>query len=65
MVEKDVEEMTYAVIFEKAPSNWCAYVPDLPRCVTIGKTLEETRRLTKEAIQFHLEGLRLHGYPVA
>ena len=56
--------MKYAVIFEKAPSNWCAYVPDLPGCVTTGKTLEETRGLIKEAIQFHLEGLRLHGYPV-
>ena len=53
--------MKYAVVFEKAPNNWCAYVPDLPGCVTTGKTLEETRRLIAEAIPFHLEGMRLQG----
>ena len=56
--------MRYAVVFEKAPKNWAAYVPDLPGCVTTGKTLEDTRRLIAEAIQFHIEGLRLHGAPV-
>ncbi len=54
----------YAVVFEKAPNNWAAYVPDLPGCVTTGKTLEETRRLIAEAIEFHIEGMRLHGEPV-
>ena len=56
--------MRYAVVFEKAPHNWGAYVPDLPGCVTTGPTLEETRRLIAEAIEFHIEGLRLHGEPV-
>ena len=56
--------MKYAVVFEKAPNNWCAYVPDLPGCVTTGKTLEETRRLIAEAIPFHLEGMRLNGEQV-
>lgn len=51
----------YAVVFERAPNNWAAYVPDLPGCVTTGGTLEETRRLIVEAIQFHIEGMRLHG----
>ena len=32
----------YAVVFEKAPNNWAAYVPDLPGCVTTGRTIEET-----------------------
>jgi predicted RNase H-like HicB family nuclease len=54
----------YAVVFEKAPHNWAAYVPDLPGCVTTGKTLEETRRLIAEAIEFHIEGMRLHGESV-
>jgi predicted RNase H-like HicB family nuclease len=49
------------VVFEKAAHNWAAYVPDLPGCVTTGRTLEETRRLIAEAIEFHLEGMRLHG----
>ena len=56
--------MKYAVVFERAPNKWCAYVPDLPGCVTTGPTLEQTRELIAEAIQFHIEGLRLHGQPV-
>jgi len=56
--------MRYAVVFEKAPRNWSAYVPDLPGCITTGKTLEETRKLIAEAIEFHIEGLRRHKKPV-
>lgn len=56
--------MKYAVVFEKPPNNWAAYVPDLPGCVTTGNTLDETRRLIAEAIEFHIEGLRIKGEPV-
>jgi predicted RNase H-like HicB family nuclease len=56
--------MKYAVVFEKAPNNWAAYVPDLPGCVTTAPTLEDARRLIAEAIEFHVEGLRLRGAPV-
>ena len=56
--------MTYTVVFEKAAQNWAAYVPDLPGCVTTGPTLEDTRKLIAEAIEFHIEGMRLHGEPV-
>ena len=54
----------YAVIFERAETNWAAYVPDLPGCVTTGKTLEETERNIREAISGHLETLREFGEPV-
>lgn len=54
----------YAVIFEKAESNWAAYVPDLPGCITTGKTLEETERNIREAIEGHLRTLREFGDPV-
>ena len=54
----------YAVIFEQAQSNWAAYVPDLPGCVTTGRTLEETQRNIREAIQGHLETLREFGDPI-
>jgi predicted RNase H-like HicB family nuclease len=54
----------YAVIFEEAESNWAAYVPDLPGCITTGKTLEETERNIREAIQGHLQTLREFGEPV-
>ena len=53
--------MKYAVVLEKAPSNWCANVPDLPGCVTTGPMLEDTRRLIAAAIEFHIEGMRLRG----
>jgi len=56
--------MRYAVVFERAAHNWAAYVPDLPGCVTTGPTLEDTRRLIAEAIEFQIEGMRLHGEPV-
>lgn len=52
------------MVFERAAQNWAAYVPDLPGCVTTGPTLEETRRLIAEAIEFHLEGMRLRGEPI-
>lgn len=54
----------YAVIFEQAPSNWAAYVPDLPGCMTTGRTLEETRSNIREAIEGHLETLRQFGDPI-
>ena len=54
----------YAVIFEKAETNWAAYVPDLPGCVSTGKTLEETERNVREAISGHLQTLREFGEPV-
>ncbi len=55
----------YAVIFEKAYANWAAYVPDLPGCMTTGRTLEETKQNIREAIQGHLETLREFGDPIS
>src|ERR1700722_9423984 len=51
----------YAVIFEQAPNNWAAYVPDLPGCITTGATLEDTERNIREAIEGHRETLRDFG----
>lgn len=56
--------MRYAIVIEKAESNYSAYVPDLPGCVATGATLEEIEREIHEAIQFHIEGLREDGLPV-
>jgi len=53
--------MRYAVVIEKAESNYSAYVPDLPGCVASGATVEEVEREIKEAIRFHLDGLRQDG----
>lgn len=54
----------YAVVFEKAATNWAAYVPDLPGCVTTGRTLEETKRNIREAIEVHLDAMREFGDPI-
>jgi predicted RNase H-like HicB family nuclease len=56
--------MKYAVIFEKGDTSYGAYVPDLPGCVAVGESLEEVKRLIREAIAFHLEGLREEGLPI-
>ncbi len=50
--------MRYAIVIEDAGNNFSAYVPDLPGCVATGKTLEETERTIREAIEFHIEGLK-------
>ena len=56
--------MRYAIVIENAGSNYSAYVPDLPGCVATGTTLEETERSIRDAIKFHLEGLREDGSPI-
>ncbi len=56
--------MKYAIVIEEAESNFAAYVPDLPGCVATGQTIEETKEQIKEAIEFHLQGLREDGLPV-
>jgi predicted RNase H-like HicB family nuclease len=56
--------MKYAVLIEKGDTSYGASVPDLPGCIAVGETLEEVQRLIREAIAFHLEGLREEGLPV-
>ena len=56
--------MRYAVVIEKAGDNYSAYVPDLPGCVATGATVDETESEIREAIRFHLDGLRDDGLPV-
>ena len=53
--------MRYAVVIEKSDTGYGAYVPDLAGCVAVGETVDETSRLIKEAIEFHLEGMREDG----
>jgi predicted RNase H-like HicB family nuclease len=54
----------YVVVYEKSETGWSAYVPDLPGVITTGRTKEETQHLIREAIEFHLEGLREDNMPV-
>jgi predicted RNase H-like HicB family nuclease len=54
----------YAVIIEGEGNSYSAYVPDLPGCVATGDSIAEVERLIREAIEFHIEGLRENGDPV-
>ncbi|MGI8905049.1 MAG: type II toxin-antitoxin system HicB family antitoxin [Candidatus Sumerlaeaceae bacterium] len=54
----------YLVIYEKADSNWAAYSPDVPGCMATAKTRKGVERRFREALQFHLEGLREAGLPI-
>jgi predicted RNase H-like HicB family nuclease len=56
--------MKYAIVIEKAQSNYSAYVPDLPGCVATGSTIEEVEKEIREAIEFHIEGMRQDGEAV-
>ena len=56
--------LKYAVIFEAAESNWAAYVPDLPGCISTGRTFEDAERNIREAIRGHLQTLREFGEPI-
>jgi predicted RNase H-like HicB family nuclease len=54
----------YLIVIERTESGYSSYSPDLPGCVSTGKTTEETAKNMREAIEFHVEGLRREGYPV-
>jgi predicted RNase H-like HicB family nuclease len=56
--------MRYAVVIEKAENNYSAYVPDLPGCVATGDTVERVEQEIRDAIRFHIAGLKQDGLPV-
>jgi len=56
--------MRYAVVIERAGNNVSAYVPDLPGCIATGATAEDVQREIREAIRFHIDGLREDDEPV-
>jgi predicted RNase H-like HicB family nuclease len=64
-IRKDgIQTVNYVVVFEKSATGWAAYVPDLPGVVTTGSSKEETQKLIREAIQFHIEGLKEDNLPI-
>ncbi len=56
--------MKYAVVFERSPRNYAAYVPDLPGCVATGRSRPQVERQIREAIRLHVKGLREARLPV-
>jgi len=53
-----------AILAQAGDGSWGAYVPDLPGCTSAGATRDEAARHIREAVEFHIEGLRELGYPV-
>lgn len=56
--------MKYTVIYEQGDASWGAYVPDLPGVIAVGDSREEVESLIREAVEFHIEGLRAEGLAV-
>lgn len=56
--------MKYLVIYERSAEGWGAYAPDLPGLGVAAATLDEVKELIREAVEFHLEGMRQHGDPI-
>ena len=56
--------MKYLVIYEKSATGWGAYVPDLPGLGVAASSLDEVKKLIREGMDFHLEGMKLHGDPI-
>ncbi len=56
--------MRYAILIEKAESNYAAYVPDVPGCVATGSTLDEVKQQIQEALLFHFEGMLEDSEPI-
>lgn len=56
--------MKYAVVYEPSENGFGAYAPDLPGCAVVGDDMNEVVKLMREAITFHIEGLRAEGIPI-
>ena len=56
--------MRYAIVIEKADGNYSAYVPDLPGCIATGGNVAEVESEIRDAISFHLDGLREDGLEI-
>jgi len=56
--------MRYAAVFEQTPTGWSAYVPDLPGCIGTGTTREEVEKNLREAVAFHLAGMKEEGLSI-
>ena len=56
--------MKYLIVIEKSETGYSAYSPDIPGCVSTGGTIDETEKNMREAIEFHIKGLRDEGYEI-
>ncbi len=61
ILEASGVEMRYLIILEPTDTGFSAYSPDVPGCISTGRTQEETEANMREAIELHLEGMREEG----
>lgn len=54
----------YLIVIEETKTGYSAYSPDLDGCIATGATREEVEKKMKEAIEFHLEGLKTENLPI-
>ena len=54
----------FSIVIEMAEGNYSAYSPDLPGCIAVGDTIEETQRNMEEAIRFHIQGMMEGNEPI-
>jgi predicted RNase H-like HicB family nuclease len=54
----------YLIVIEKTNTGYSSFSPDIPGCIATGATKEETEKNMKDAIEFHVEGLRMEGYEI-
>ena len=60
-----MQRLIYTAVVEKAPANYSAYLPDVPGCVATGQSAEEALKNLRQALAFHLEGLKEDGIDTA
>ena len=58
------EKRRYLMVLAKSANNYSAYVPDVPGCITVGDTVEETQANMREALSLHFDGLHADGDPI-
>ncbi len=56
--------MQYMIVIEKGPTSYGAHVPDLPGCIVVGDSYSEVVDLIREAMKFHIDGLKQQGLPI-
>ena len=57
-------KLKFVAVFTEMPNNYCAYLPDLPGCVSTGRTWGKIQEMIQEAVEFHIEGMLEHGEQV-
>ena len=56
--------MKYLIVIAQGETGYSAYAPDIPGCIATGSTRDGVQREMKDAITFHLDGLKAEGMAI-